>query len=37
MRTHEHMVKRLNKDRAGLERQGNNWHYNHMKPTLTNS
>jgi glycosyltransferase involved in cell wall biosynthesis len=31
MRTHEQMVKRLNKDRAGLERHGNNWHYNHMK------
>jgi glycosyltransferase involved in cell wall biosynthesis len=31
MRTHAQMVKRLNQDRAGLERQGNNWHYNHMK------
>ena len=31
MRTRERMLKRLNKDRAGLERNGNNWHYNHMK------
>jgi len=31
MRSREQMVKRLNKDRAGLERHGNNWHYNHMK------
>jgi glycosyltransferase involved in cell wall biosynthesis len=31
MRTYEQMVKRLDKDRAGLERHGNNWHYNHMK------
>jgi glycosyltransferase involved in cell wall biosynthesis len=31
MRTHDHMVKRLSKDRAGLARQGNNWHYDNMK------
>jgi glycosyltransferase involved in cell wall biosynthesis len=31
MRTHAHMMKRLNKDRAGLARQGNNWHYDNMK------
>ena len=34
MRTHAHMVKRLNKDRAGLARQGNNWHYDNMKTHL---
>jgi glycosyltransferase involved in cell wall biosynthesis len=34
MRTHAHMVRRLNKDRAGLSRQGNNWHYENMKTHL---
>jgi glycosyltransferase involved in cell wall biosynthesis len=31
MRTREQMIRRLEKDRANLERHGNNWHYNHMK------
>jgi len=31
MRSYDQMLKRLNKDRAGLEKPGNNWHYNHMK------
>jgi len=31
MRTHEQMIRRLNKDRGGLERHGTNWHYNNMK------
>jgi glycosyltransferase involved in cell wall biosynthesis len=31
MRSRAQMIKRLDKDRAGLERHGNNWHYNHMK------
>jgi hypothetical protein len=34
MRTREQMIKRLNKDRAGLERQGANWHYNNMKARM---
>lgn len=31
MRTHQQMLDRLNKDRAGLERNGMNYHYNNMK------
>jgi hypothetical protein len=31
MRSREQMARRLNKDRAGLERQGVNWHYNNMQ------
>jgi glycosyltransferase involved in cell wall biosynthesis len=31
MRSYEQMLKRLNKDRVGLETPGANWHYNHMK------
>jgi len=31
MRTREQMLNRLNKSRAGLERDGNNWHYDNMR------
>lgn len=31
MRSYERMLKRLNKDRAELERSGSNFHYNNMK------
>ena len=31
MRSYERMLKRLDKDRAGIETPGANWHYNHMK------
>ena len=30
MRTNEQMIRRLNKDRANLQRDGNNYHYNNM-------
>ncbi len=30
MRTREQMIRRLNKDRANLQREGNNYHYNNM-------
>ncbi|HEY4337516.1 MAG TPA: glycosyltransferase family 2 protein [Puia sp.] len=30
MRTKEQMIRRLNKDRANLQRDGNNYHYNNM-------
>jgi glycosyltransferase involved in cell wall biosynthesis len=31
MRSQERMLKRLNKDRAALQRAGSNWHYENMK------
>jgi len=31
MRSYDRMMRRLNKDRAGLQRKGNNYHYDNMK------
>lgn len=35
MRTEEQMIRRIHKDRAGLQRGNNNYHYNHMAAEMT--
>jgi len=36
MRTEEQMIRRINKDRAGLQRGNSNFHYNNMAKGLDN-